>query len=94
MYNSPAADAELALEVLRRGGNVVIDSVEFLREMDTLLEGEANNIGNILLRVNPDVKISYKKDKGPFLTIELTVATTFQFLTHSVEGYDVFGDVF
>ncbi|MBI1303516.1 MAG: hypothetical protein GC172_06975 [Phycisphaera sp.] len=75
VYNSPVADIRTAAGVLAHGGTVVADSRRFLASLD-LLAGEIDPDGarhaerwraagaRVLLRVNPDLDIRYKKDEA------------------------------
>jgi len=74
-YNSPVADIRTAAGVLAGGGTVVADSREFLSALDALAaqpgaDGRRNGEAwtargaRILLRVNPDLDIRYKKDES------------------------------
>lgn len=75
VYNSPVADLRTAASVLSHGGAVVADSRRFLAALDALAgEREPNGTshgerwrtadGRILLRVNPELDIRYKKDES------------------------------
>ena len=75
VYNSPVAELRTAAAVLSGGGAVVADSREFLQELDARgaepwSEGGTNaehwraSGGRILLRVNPELDIRYRKDES------------------------------
>jgi len=59
VYNTPAPDIPLVLDLLRSGATVVVDSVEML---DTLAASslESDIPGNLLVRVNPEVPVEYE----------------------------------
>jgi len=75
VYNSPVADLRTAATVLTQGGAVVADSRRFLESLDALA-GDIDPLGvrhaerwraagaRILLRVNPDLDIRYRKDES------------------------------
>ena len=75
VYNSPVADLRTAAVVLADGGTLVADSREFLEEIDALgtraaADGRTHaslwraREARILLRVNPELDIRYRKDES------------------------------
>jgi diaminopimelate decarboxylase len=65
MYNSPALDPQVAVDCLKSGCSVVIDSECILQVIDALLKSvKISDHAKILLRVNPSVSIQYKKTKA------------------------------
>lgn len=58
-YYSPAPDLDLAVSLLRDGGNFIIDTPSKLIALETLLDGGSFS-GKLFLRVNPALSNSYK----------------------------------
>mmetsp|Transcript_9287 Transcript_9287/g.22661 ORF Transcript_9287/g.22661 Transcript_9287/m.22661 type:complete len:757 (-) Transcript_9287:1046-3316(-) len=61
IYHSPSATEEVALSVLRSGGTVIVDSKEFLVDLDSRLGlNKSLCTGRVLLRVNPSINIGHE----------------------------------
>jgi diaminopimelate decarboxylase len=61
VYNSPAADMKLILDLLKIGSTVVLDSEDMVRQIDKILS--KNDVkGKILLRINPQISFKYDSE--------------------------------